>query len=67
MAAKNDESLGWGTIGFWFGVVALFMAVLAFGVLMPSRTDQASNTAPSQEQPQRQQPVPQSPTNESTR
>jgi hypothetical protein len=54
--AKRDETLGWGTLGFWFAVAAICLGALMFGVLVPSGTDQASNTT-TQEPADRQQPA----------
>lgn len=58
MPSKRDSTLGWGTIGFWFGAMALFFAVLLFGVLIPSGTRQVTQTERTQpaEPAQPQQP-----------
>lgn len=67
MARRHDETLGWGTIGFWCAVAGVFLAVLAFGVFVPSST-QVSNVPVTEQPAERQQPVEQRrPTTDSTR
>ncbi len=59
--ARQDETLGWGTIGFWFAVIGIFLAVLVFGVVIPTSTQQASNPSAAQEPADRKQPAEQRP------
>lgn len=57
MAGKQDETLGWGTLGFWFAVGGVFLAVLLFGVLVPTGTQQQQTQTDAIEPAHPQQPA----------
>jgi len=53
---QKRETLGWGTMGFWFAVLGIAFLALLFGVFVPTGTQQQVTDTEITDPAQPQQP-----------